>query len=181
MTGEDIRETGSGNIGATNVLRSGQKRAAILTLLFDMAKAWLAVYLVMCMSEARVNGQLGEVYPSIPAFIAGIAALLGHMYPIWLNFKGGKGVACYFGMILALSPFVFLIAASIWLLMFALKRISSVAALSTIMFVPGWMFVFTDSIGALFILLASLLIAWRHKENIMRLYQGEEKSFGTSQ
>ena len=123
-------------------------------------------------------GGAAEVHPSVAAFSAGLAALVGHMYPLWLKFKGGKGVACYFGMLLGLTPMVFLIAASIWLTMFAAKRISSLAALLTITFVPGWMFVFTDSIGAYFALAASLLIAWRHRENISRLRQGEEKPFG---
>ncbi len=177
-TGKDIRDTGSGNIGATNVLRSGKKGLAALTLLLDGAKAWLAVYLAVQFSDIRVDNILREFYPSIAALSAGLGALLGHMYPVWLKFKGGKGVACYFGMILGLNWMVFLIAASIWATMFAIKRISSLAALTTIMFIPGWMFVFTDSIGTFFLLAASLLVAWRHRENIARLSKGEEKPFG---
>ncbi len=178
-TGDDIRKTGSGNIGATNVLRSGKKGLAAATLLMDAAKAWLAVFIAMQFVVLRAEPILGEVYPSIAAFAAGLGAMIGHMYPVWLKFKGGKGVACYFGMLLGLSPMVFLIAGSIWLLMFALKRISSLAALLTITFVPGWMFVFTDAIGALFLLVASVLVAWRHRENFKRLTKGEEKPFGS--
>ncbi|MDG1286852.1 MAG: glycerol-3-phosphate 1-O-acyltransferase PlsY [Rickettsiales bacterium] len=178
-TGEDIRKTGSGNIGATNVLRSGKKGLAIATLLMDAAKAWLAVFIAMQFLAMRVEPSLNEFYPSIAAFAAGFGALIGHMYPVWLKLKGGKGVACYFGMLLGLSPIVFFIAGSIWLLMFAVKRISSLAALITISFIPGWMFVFADAIGAIFLLVASLLVAWRHRENFARLRKGEEKPFGS--
>lgn len=176
-TGKDIRETGSGNIGATNVLRSGKKGLAALTLLLDAAKAWLAVYLAMHYVPMRVDPIMGETYPSLAAFASGFAALIGHIFPIWLKFRGGKGVASYFGMVLALSPMVFLIAASIWLVMFALKRISSLAALITMMFIPGWMFVFTDRIGLYFVLAASLIVVWRHQANLFRLIKGEEKPF----
>lgn len=177
-SGKDIRETGSGNIGATNVLRSGSKGLAALTLLLDGAKAWLAVFIAVYYTDVRVDNILREIYPSFAALAAGLGALLGHMYPVWLKFKGGKGVACYFGMLLGLNWMLFLIATSIWLSMFAIKRISSLAALTTIMFIPGWTFVFADSIASLVVLIASLWVAWRHRENIGRLMKGEEKPFG---
>lgn len=176
-TGEDIRASGSGNIGATNVLRSGKKGLAALTLLLDGAKAWLAVYLAMQFTEMRDNLNLGESYPSYAALAAGLAALLGHVFPVWLKFKGGKGVASYFGMVLGLCMPVFWIAAAIWLSTFLLKRISSMAALMTIFFIPGWMYIFNDGISALTVGIASVVIAWRHKENIARLRKGEEKPF----
>lgn len=180
-TGEDIRESGSGNIGATNVLRSGKKTLAGLTLFLDGFKAWLAVFIALQFTEARANPALLEEYPSFAAFFAGLGALLGHVFPVWLKFKGGKGVATYFGMLLGLNGMVFLVAASIWLMMFGVKRISSLAALTTIALVPGWMIVFTDSLGGAFLFLASLLVAWRHHENIERLRQGEEQPFGAEQ
>lgn len=173
-TGKDIRQTGSGNIGATNVMRSGNKGLAAVTLLLDGAKAWLAVFIAMQFTELRAHDVLSEFYPSIAAFSAGLAALLGHIFPIWLKFKGGKGVACYFGMLLGLSAPVFGVAVLIWLSTFLLKRISSLAALLTCIFLPFWMFIFTDLTGALFIAFASIIILWRHKENISRLRKGEE-------
>lgn len=177
-SGKDIRETGSGNIGATNVLRSGNKGLAAVTLILDGAKAWLAVFVALYFTDLRVDRIVGEAYPSYAALAAGFGTLLGHMYPVWLKFKGGKGVACYFGMLLGLHWMVFCIAASIWCMMFALKRISSLAALITIIFIPGWTFVFIDSIAAIVVLTASLWVAWRHRENIDRLMKGQEKPFG---
>ena len=174
VTGKDIRESGSGNIGATNVLRSGKKGLAALTLFLDGAKAWAAVYLAMQFTELRSHDVLSEFYPSISAFAAGFTALLGHIFPIWLKFKGGKGVACYFGMLAGLSLPVFGVASLIWLSTFLLKRISSISALLTCFFIPFWMFIFTDLIGAGFIMLASILIFWRHRENIVRLRKSEE-------
>ena len=177
-TGNDIRNSGSGNIGATNVLRSGKKGLAALTLLLDGAKAWLAVFLALQFTELRENAALGEFYPSIAASVAGMMALFGHMFPIWLKFKGGKGVASYFGMLLGLTPLVFGIAVLIWGSMFAIKRISSLAALTTVTFIPFWMFVHNDLIAAGFVAFCSLIIWIRHKENLGRLRRGEEKPFG---
>ena len=179
VTGADIRKTGSGNIGATNVLRSGKKGLAALTLLLDGAKAWLAVYLALQFTESHVDTVLQEIYPSIAASSAGVAALVGHMFPIWLKFKGGKGVACYFGMLLGLSAPAFGIAVLIWGSMFAIKRISSLAALTATFFIPFWAYIFMDITAAAFVALCSLLIWWRHKENIGRLIRREEKPFGS--
>jgi glycerol-3-phosphate acyltransferase PlsY len=115
----NLREIGSGNIGATNVLRTGNKKAAALTLLFDAGKG--AVIVLLARKFATEDA----------AQIAGLAAILGHCFPVWLKFKGGKGVATYFGLMIALSPVVGLAAGAIWLVVAAISRYSSLAALGT--------------------------------------------------
>lgn len=162
----DLRQVGSGNIGATNVLRTGSKKAAALTLLLDAGKGIAAVLIGQAM-----GGSDG-------AQIAGLAAMLGHCFPIWLRFRGGKGVATYFGVIFALSLPTGLVAAAIWLTTAAISRYSSLAALMT----AGWTPVAMGFLNAghLFFLgmILGALIYLRHWSNIGRLRKGTETRIG---
>ena len=164
--GGDIREIGSGNIGATNVLRTGRKELAALTLLLDAGKAAAALLLV--------NHFVGAPY----GLVAGAAALIGHCYPIWLKFDGGKGVATFFGCLLAAAWPVGLIAAAIWLASAALTRMSSLAALAAagtapiVAMILGYTYV-----GYMAVVLA-MVIYIRHRENIGRILKGTESKIG---
>ena len=165
----DIRAIGSGNIGATNVLRTGRKDLALITLLLDSFKAGLAVWLMTVISGERNIG-----------LIAGAFAFLGHCYPIWLQFKGGKGVATYAGLLVFASPLALAVGAPIWLGLFALTRISSLAALSAAALVPIGAFFLGETQFAVGVLAAlSILIFWSHRENIKRLMNGTEPKFGS--
>ncbi|MEM8615995.1 MAG: glycerol-3-phosphate 1-O-acyltransferase PlsY [Pseudomonadota bacterium] len=164
----DIRQVGSGNIGATNVLRTGRKDLALATLLLDSFKAGLAVWAFASLSGLREVG-----------LIAGAAAFVGHCYPVWLGFKGGKGVATYAGLLAFASWKGFLIAAPIWLGLFALSRISSLAAISAAICVPIGAFLWGEPTFTVAILAAlSLLVLWTHRANLGRLIRGEEPRFG---
>ncbi|WP_333711953.1 glycerol-3-phosphate 1-O-acyltransferase PlsY [Yoonia sp.] len=162
----NLREIGSGNIGATNVLRTGNKKAAALTLVFDAAKGAIAVLL------ARV------LFSEEAAQIAGLAAFFGHCFPVWLGFKGGKGVATYFGVIWALAWPMGAAASLIWLLIAILTRYSSLAALVAAGWVPVVMS-FTGY-GDLFLLgiVMALLLYVRHWGNVRRLRAGTEPKIG---
>ncbi|MDE0590835.1 glycerol-3-phosphate 1-O-acyltransferase PlsY [Halocynthiibacter sp. C4] len=162
----NLREIGSGNIGATNVLRTGNKKAAALTLLFDAAKGAIAVLI------AR------ELWGENAAQIAALAAFLGHCFPVWLGFKGGKGVATFLGIMLALSWQIGLAACATWLFFAFALRYSSLAALMAAGLSPLWMVVLQK--GELFFLgmIFAILIYWRHWENIHRLRAGTEPKIG---
>jgi glycerol-3-phosphate acyltransferase PlsY len=165
----DIRKIGSGNIGATNVLRTGRKDLAFATLLLDSFKAGLAVLILTLVTGERDVG-----------LIAGAFAFLGHCYPIWLGFKGGKGVATYAGLLVFASPMALAVGAPIWLGLFALTRISSLAALSAAAFVPIGAHLLGETNFATFTLLAlSVLVFWTHRANIQRLLKGTEPKFGS--
>ena len=165
----DIRQVGSGNIGATNVLRTGRKDLALATLLLDSFKAGLAVYLFATLADARNVG-----------LIAGAFAFLGHCYPVWLGFKGGKGVATYAGLLVFASPLALAVGGPIWLVLFALTRISSLSALTAGALVPIGAFLLGETRFATFTLLAlSVLVFWTHRENIKRLLRGTEPKFGS--
>lgn len=162
----NLREIGSGNIGATNVLRTGNKKAAALTLLFDAGKGAVIVLLA--------RHFVGED----AAQVAGLAAFLGHCFPIWLRFKGGKGVATYFGVMIALSPAFGLMAGVIWLAVAAVSRYSSLAALMAAGWTPVLLTLFTTGqLTAISVALA-VLIYIRHIENIRRLRAGTETRIG---
>jgi len=159
--GGDLRQTGSGNIGATNVLRTGNKAMAALTLLLDVAKGYAAVYLAL-----QVSGGLGV--------LAGLGAFLGHLYPVWLRFHGGKGVATLLGIVTALVPMAGLIFAVTWLGSLALWRYSSVGGMLAAISVPIAVFVLGEyAMMPMFIGLA-LLVLWKHRSNIERLIAGQE-------
>lgn len=162
----DLRKIGSGNIGATNVLRTGNKLAAFLTVVLDAGKGGIAVLVARaCVGEDAAQ-------------LAGIAAFLGHLFPVWLGFKGGKGVATFLGTLLALSFPVGLAACGLWLVVALLSRISSLSALVATVLSPvaAWALGHTELIG-LTVLLA-LIILERHKANIARLLRGEEPRIG---
>jgi acyl phosphate:glycerol-3-phosphate acyltransferase len=164
--GPDVRTIGSGNIGATNVLRTGRKGLAAATLACDMLKGTLAV-----LAAAHYAG--GEA-----ALAAGLGAFLGHLFPVWLKFKGGKGVATYIGVLLGLAWPAALIFCAIWLTVAALSRYSSLAALIASALTPATLwFLGQPSIAMLFLLLSALL--WiMHRANIGRLLAGQEGKIG---
>lgn len=162
----DLRAIGSGNIGATNVLRTGNKKAALATLILDGAKGGVAVLIARAL--------LGED----AAQVAGLAAFFGHLYPVWLRFKGGKGVATFFGVLIALAWPVGLVTGAIWLAMFAATRISSLSALAAAGLSGFITFVLGGFDMLALVLVLTLLIFARHHANIARLRAGTEPKFG---
>lgn len=169
----DPRSYGSGNPGATNVLRSGRKTAAALTLLGDALKGWLAVWLAIHYQTAlRLDGLT-------IAFVA-VAVLVGHMWPIFFKFKGGKGVATAVGVLLALSWPTALICAVVWLIMAFGFKVSSLAALTATIISPlaAWFFMSAHLSWVLAIFIIAVLVLYRHKSNIRKLLQGKESKIG---
>lgn len=163
----DPRTVGSGNPGATNVLRSGKKLAAALTLLGDALKGWLAVWL------ALRYGMLMWVVSSV-----GIAVFIGHLFPIFHGFKGGKGVATALGIMLAISWWLGLAALVTWVIVFAISRFSSLAAIVAAVLAPiyAWLLLpYKDYV--LMVLVLSALLIWRHRGNIQKLIDGTESGF----
>jgi glycerol-3-phosphate acyltransferase PlsY len=162
----DIRTIGSGNIGATNVLRTGNKGLALATLLLDGGKGWLAVAWIAAYGHGGV-------------FLAALAVFLGHLFPFWLRFKGGKGVATGFGVFFALSWPAGLVCCGVWLATALLLRISSAAALLAYLLAPLAMWYFSGSWGkALLALILAALVYWTHRGNIARLLKGQEPRIG---
>jgi len=164
----DVRAIGSGNIGATNVLRTGSKGLAAATLLLDIAKGAAAVWIAK------------QFFPGVPAGdqAAAAGALIGHLYPVWLKFRGGKGVATLLGVLLVLWPTAGLIYAAVWIVVLLLTRFSSVAGISAAISAP----VSAAALGVqvLFPLLFgfALLVVWKHRTNIVRLRAGREPRVG---
>jgi glycerol-3-phosphate acyltransferase PlsY len=171
----DPRSYGSGNIGATNVLRTGRKAAAALTLLGDALKGWLAVFLAQHMAEAGTT--------NVTVAAAAVAATLGHMYPVFLRFRGGKGVSTTTGVLIALNPWLAAGAVATWLIIAFFFRYSSLAALVAAAFAPFFAFLLygmsrfslEEAAGVTVI---ALLIAWRHRTNIRNLLAGTEGRIG---
>jgi glycerol-3-phosphate acyltransferase PlsY len=164
----DPRTVGSGNPGATNVLRSGKKAAAALTLLGDAGKGWLAVWL------AQVYGLALEWQCAVA-----LAVFFGHLYPLFYRFKGGKGVATAAGVLLAMSPWLGLCVLVTWLLVFAAARVSSLSALVAAGLAPLYaLYFFATRVPVVTVLVLSLLLIWRHRSNIRNLLNGTEKGFG---
>ena len=166
----DLRAIGSGNIGATNVLRTGRKGLAAATLLLDLGKGAFAVWLgsQMLPGDPLVNG----------GAMAGVMAFIGHCYPVWLRFKGGKGVATMMGVCLALAWQLGAIFAGVWIGMLLLSRISSVGGMSAALSAP----IAAYTTGRLDLMAAcaamALIVLWRHRENIGRLLKGTEPRIG---
>ncbi|MEM9317833.1 MAG: glycerol-3-phosphate 1-O-acyltransferase PlsY [Pseudomonadota bacterium] len=164
----DLRQVGSGNIGATNVLRTGNKPAAALTLVLDAAKGAFAVLIARAVA--------GEDSAQLAAF----CAFLGHCYPIFLGFRGGKGVATFLGTLIALAWPVGLAACATWAVTAAISRISSLSALVAAALAPVWMLVLGYGSAVVLAVALAVLVALRHRPNITRLLAGEEPRIGSS-
>jgi glycerol-3-phosphate acyltransferase PlsY len=166
----DVREIGSGNIGATNVLRTGSKRLAAATLILDAAKGAGAVLI------ARA------IWADLPQAegLAAIGAFLGHLYPVWLGFKGGKGVATLIGIVLALNWPSGLVMMGAWVLTFVLTRWSSVGGMAAAIAAPVAAFFFGRIDLTILLIGFALLVIWKHRANIARLARGEEPKVGRS-
>lgn len=162
----DLRNIGSGNIGATNVLRTGNKGAAIATLVLDAAKGGIAVL--------AARALVGED----AAQLAGLCAFLGHLFPVWLGFKGGKGVATFLGILLALSWPVGLAVCATWAVTAALSRISSLSALVAAASSGLWLFLFDQGHMLFLVFVLTVLVYLRHWVNIRRLQAGTEPKIG---
>jgi glycerol-3-phosphate acyltransferase PlsY len=162
----DIREIGSGNIGATNVLRTGSRWLAALTLILDCLKATAAIVLAQLLFE-RDSG----------AFAAA-GALIGHLYPVWLKFRGGKGAATLFGILIALLWPAAIVYAAVWILLLLTIRISSVAGIAAALSAPMAAF-FLHSTYFPMLLGFAVLVLWKHRENILRLRRGTEPRIGS--
>ncbi len=189
--GQDVRQTGSGNIGATNVARTGSKGLAIATLLLDALKgygavalaAWLPDHLAMSVSPTT-HASLSVSDPNsryVLAALAALFAILGHMFPVWLRFKGGKGVATALGAFLALAPLAVLVSLVVFVVAVALARyvsLGSILAAVVFPFAAWWLSPFVRATTTMVLLAAtSLLIIVRHKDNIRRLLAGTENRF----
>lgn len=162
----DLRQIGSGNIGATNVLRTGNKGAALGTLLLDGGKGAVAVLLARAMAGEDA------------AQLAGLMAFVGHCFPVWLKFKGGKGVATFLGIMLALSLPVGLVVCATWLFGAAITRMSSVGALTAAMSCTVWSLFMARLDMLVLATLLTALVYWRHKENLERVKAGTEPKIG---
>ena len=161
----DVRNIGSGNIGATNVLRTGNKKLAAATLLLDMLKGTVA---------ALLGAMAGPVF----GMLAGFGAFIGHLYPIWLRFKGGKGVATYLGVLLGLAWQGALVFAAIWIAMAAVFRYSSLSALVAAALIPPTLYLLGFQQLAILFSLMSIVVIVKHRANITRLLAGTESKIG---
>ncbi|MGD0189214.1 MAG: glycerol-3-phosphate 1-O-acyltransferase PlsY [Rhizomicrobium sp.] len=164
----DVRKIGSGNIGATNVLRTGKRWAALATLLCDGGKGAVAV-----LAAHWWHGEAVAVFAALGAF-------LGHLFPVWLNFKGGKGVATFLGVTLALFWPVGLMALATWALAAFIWRMSSLSALLAAVLVPVYMLAFHQPLYATLEIILAILILYMHRENIRRILDGREPRIGAS-
>jgi glycerol-3-phosphate acyltransferase PlsY len=164
---EDIRKIGSGNIGATNVLRTGNKPLALATLILDSGKGAIAVIII------------GALFDFNAAMLAGFFALIGHCYPVWLKFKGGKGVATTLGTLIALAPILGGLTCIIWMVTALLSRISSLSALISVGFSPLIAhYLYNDSSLSGLCAMIAALVYIKHRENIKRIFAGKEPRIG---
>lgn len=161
----DIRSIGSGNIGATNVLRTGSKPLAALTLVLDCLKATVAVLLAK------------YLFGEDAAPVAAAGALIGHLYPVWLRFRGGKGVATLLGILIPLLPVAAVVYAAIWIILLLAVRISSVAGMAAALSAPVVAAIMHSSLFPMLLGFA-VLVLWKHRENIVRLRRGTEPRIG---
>ena len=161
----DLRDIGSGNIGATNVLRTGNKALAALTLILDLLKGTAAVL-------------IGARFGQDAALLGGLGAFLGHLFPIWLGFRGGKGVATYIGVLFGLYWPAAIVFCAIWLLVALITRYSSLSALVASAAVPCLLILVGERRIAVLFLIFTLLLYWRHADNIGRLLRGQEGRIG---
>ena len=157
---KDIRNVGSGNIGATNVLRTGNKPLGYLTLILDIAKAVVPVIYI------KFN------YPDL-VYISALCAFLGHLFPIWLKFKGGKGVATFVGILISINIYYALVFGTIWILTFLISKYSSLSSLFASISIPIYLLIINQS-NIIFFIIMFVLIFYTHRENIKRLINKEE-------
>jgi glycerol-3-phosphate acyltransferase PlsY len=170
---DDPRSYGSGNPGATNVLRSGNKAAAILTLLLDALKGVVAVLVARALAPRLGFGE-------VTIALAGVAAFLGHLYPVFFRFQGGKGVATAAGVLLALNLWLGLASLGTWLVVAFATRYSSLAALVTAVLAPVYAWVLAGDLGVVaLVAVMSVLLVWRHRTNIAKLRNGTESKLGS--
>ena len=162
----DVRKIGSGNIGATNVLRTGNKKLAAATLLLDAFKGTAAVLIAQ------------KAFGVEAGMIAGFGAFLGHLFPVWLGFKGGKGVATYIGILLGLAPGMVLVFAAVWLTIAFLSRYSSLSALVATLVIPVVLWLIGEEKMCLVLTVMTVITWWKHKPNIERLILGTESRIG---
>jgi glycerol-3-phosphate acyltransferase PlsY len=173
----DPRTYGSNNPGATNVLRSGNKVAALLTLLLDGVKGWLPVWWVVHFGAAYGLGQVSVALVALAAFV-------GHVWPVFFRFKGGKGVATAAGVLTGIEPFLGLATLATWLIVAYFSRYSSLAALASALFAPAYYFLghrvawYVDNRVLLAVAVMSAVLIWRHQANIGKLMRGEESRIG---
>ena len=159
---KDIRDVGSGNIGATNALRSGNKLIGYLTLVFDIGKAVIPVLFV------KIN------YPEL-IFLSSLCAFLGHVFPLWLKFKGGKGVATYLGILFVINISYGIIFITIWLFIYFLSKYSSLSSILATLAIPIFLVISKNFTEVSFFVIMFILIFFTHRENIKRLKNKEEK------
>jgi glycerol-3-phosphate acyltransferase PlsY len=162
----DIRSIGSGNIGATNVLRTGNKKLAAATLLLDAFKATAAALLGYYIAGPEAG------------LLAGFGAFLGHLFPVWLGFKGGKGVATYIGVLLGVAPLWVLVFAAVWLAVAFISKYSSLSALVATLVIPVALWIVGEEKMALVMAIMTVVSWWRHETNIKRLLAGTEGKIG---
>ncbi|MBO9123587.1 MULTISPECIES: glycerol-3-phosphate 1-O-acyltransferase PlsY [unclassified Rhizobium] len=162
----DVRSIGSGNIGATNVLRTGNKKLAAATLLLDALKASAAAWIV------------SYFFGPEAAVIAGFFAFIGHLFPVWIGFKGGKGVATYIGTLLGVAPLMVLGFAAVWLGVAFLTRYSSLSALVAMLVIPVALWILGAEKVAAIMAIMTAISYWKHKANISRLISGTESKIG---
>jgi acyl phosphate:glycerol-3-phosphate acyltransferase len=162
----DIRSIGSGNIGATNVLRTGNKKLAAATLLLDALKATAAALIAWYAAGPEAG------------LLAGFAAFLGHLFPVWLGFKGGKGVATYIGMLLGVAPWMVLVFAAVWLSVAKLSKYSSLSALVATLVIPVVLWFIQEPKTAVVMAIMTVVSWGKHKTNIERLIAGTESKIG---
>lgn len=165
----DVRKIGSGNIGATNVLRTGSKPLAALTLILDCLKATAAILIARQL--------FGDPLNVLPERFAAVGALVGHLYSVWLKFRGGKGVATFLGILIALLPTAAIVYAAIWLTLLLTIRISSVAGMTAAISAPITAAILHSSLFPMLLGFA-VLVLWKHRENILRLKAGTEPRIG---
>ena len=158
---KDIRNIGSGSIGATNALRTGNKKIGFSTLILDILKAAITIIFVKFNYSEFI-------------FISSLCVFLGHVFPIWLKFKGGKGVATYVGILFSINPTYGLIFITIWLIVFFIFKYSSLSSIIASLSIPLYLFIFLNSLNLFFFLIMLILIFFTHRENIKRLINKEE-------
>jgi glycerol-3-phosphate acyltransferase PlsY len=162
----DVRDIGSGNIGATNVLRTGSKPLAALTLVLDCLKATAAILIAV------------RLFGDDAALPAAAGAMIGHLYPVWLKFRGGKGVATFLGVLIPLLPIAAAVYAALWILLLLTIRISSVAGMTAAVSAPITAAILGQELLFPTLLGFALLVLWKHRENILRLKAGTEPRVG---